>query len=186
MTDDHKAPARATVPLWRNVRVLAIVFQALVLIVVLGLLAFLANNAITTMAARGFLPSLDFLSARAGFDIADPIISYSARDTYGRALAVGSLASYVSDTPYENQRLGIMAPGIVRHVGDIQHLAALIAPRRLVMVGSVDGAGQILDEAALKQQFDFTQRVYSLEQAAREFTAVPSIEVAETVRKLGR
>jgi dienelactone hydrolase len=101
-----------------------------------------------------------------------------------QVVTVGSLASYISDTPYENQRLGIMAPGILREVGDIQHLAALIAPRKLMIIGSVSGAGQILDELALKQQFDSTRRVYSLELAAGEFTVLPSLEVTEIVRKL--
>lgn len=101
-----------------------------------------------------------------------------------QVMTVGSLASYISDAPYENQRLGIMAPNIVRDVGDIQHLAALIAPRKLMIAGGVNGAGQALDEAALKQQYEFTQRVYSLEQAAGEFTILPSSEVADIVRKL--
>jgi hypothetical protein len=101
-----------------------------------------------------------------------------------QVVTVGSLASYISDTPYENQRLGIMAPGIMREVGDIQHLAALIAPRKLMIIGSVNGAGQILDEPALKQQFDFTRRVYSLEPAASELTVLPSLDVTEIIRKL--
>jgi len=101
-----------------------------------------------------------------------------------QVVTLGSLASYISDAPYENQRLGIMAPGIVRDVGDIQHLAALIAPRKLMIVGGVNGAGQAFGEAALKQQYDFTRRVYSLEQAANEFTVLPSIEVADIVRKM--
>ena len=102
-----------------------------------------------------------------------------------QVVTVGSLASYISDTPYENQRLGIMAPGIVRDVGDIQHLAALIAPRKLMIAGGVNGAGQALDGSALKQQFDFTQRVYSLEQAADEFTVLPSTAVADILKELG-
>ncbi len=101
-----------------------------------------------------------------------------------QVVTVGSLASYISDTPYEDQRLGIMAPNIVRDVGDIQYLAALIAPRKLMIVGGVNGSGQALDEAALKQQYEFTQRVYSLERAASQFAVLPSIEVADTVRKL--
>jgi cephalosporin-C deacetylase-like acetyl esterase len=55
--------------------------------------------------------------------------------------AVGSLASYVSDTPYQNQRLGIIVPGILRDVGDVGHLAALVAPRRIVLAGGVSGDG---------------------------------------------
>jgi hypothetical protein len=98
-----------------------------------------------------------------------------------QVVTVGSLASYISDAPYENQRLGMMAPGIVRDVGDIPHLAALIAPRRLVVVGGVNGAGATLGQAALKQQYEFTQRVYRLEQAASRFSVLPSIEVAVKV-----
>jgi hypothetical protein len=101
-----------------------------------------------------------------------------------QVVTVGSLASYISDAPYENQRLGIMAPAIVRDVGDIQHLAALIAPRKLMIVGGVNGAGQALDEAALREQYDFTRRVYSLEQGASEFTILTSVEIADIVRKL--
>ena len=52
-----------------------------------------------------------------------------------RVATIGGLSSYVSDVPYENQRLGIMVPGILRNVGDIPHLAALTAPRRLVIAG---------------------------------------------------
>ena len=102
-----------------------------------------------------------------------------------QVVTVGSLASYISDTPYENQRLGIMAPGVVRDVGDIQHLAALIAPRKLMIAGGVNGAGQALDEAALEQQFDFTKRVYSLEPATDEFIVLPSTEIADILKELG-
>ena len=101
-----------------------------------------------------------------------------------QVVTVGSLASYLSQTPYENQRLGIMAPGIVRDVGDVQHLAALIAPRKLVIVAGVNGPGQALGEATLRQQLDFTRRIYALEQAAGEFTVFPSIDVKDIVRKL--
>ncbi len=59
-----------------------------------------------------------------------------------RVATVGGLASYVSDVPYENQRLGIMVPGILRRVGDVPQLAALTAPRRLVVAGGVNGAGK--------------------------------------------
>ena len=101
-----------------------------------------------------------------------------------QVVTVGSLASYVSDAPYESQRLGIMAPGIVRDVGDIQHLAAFIAPRRLVIIGGVNGAGQTLGEAPLKQRYGFTQRVYSLEQAASQLTVLPAIDIADIVQNL--
>ena len=50
----------------------------------------------------------------------------------GRWLAVDLLASFICDTPYENQRLGVMIPGVLRDVGDVPNLAAMVAPRELV------------------------------------------------------
>jgi hypothetical protein len=69
-------------------------------------------------------------------------------------VAVGSLASYVSDAPYKGQRLGLMAPGILREVGDIVHLAALCLPRRVVIAGGVSGDGTRLTAGGLRQAFE--------------------------------
>jgi len=101
-----------------------------------------------------------------------------------RVVTVGSLTSYLTDVPYEGQRLGIMAPGIVRDVGDIPHIAALIAPRKLVIAGGVTGGGKSLDEAALRQQFDFTRRVYEMEKAAAALTILSSTNAADIVKAL--
>src|SRR5947208_16565626 len=61
-----------------------------------------------------------------------------------KVAAVGSLASYITDGPYVGQRLGVMATGILREVGDVADLAALVAPRRVVIAGGVAGHGQAL------------------------------------------
>jgi cephalosporin-C deacetylase-like acetyl esterase len=85
--------------------------------------------------------------------------------------SIGTLASYVTDEPYQNQRLGIMAPGILRDAGDIPHIAALLAPRRLLIAGAVTGAGRALDDAELEQRFAFTRRVFALHEANPAFTS---------------
>ena len=46
-----------------------------------------------------------------------------------KVAAVNTLASFVTDEPYTNQRLGTLAPGILRDVGDVAHLAALCAAK---------------------------------------------------------
>lgn len=79
--------------------------------------------------------------------------------------ALGSLASYVSDVPYKNQRLGIIAPGILHEVGDIAHLAALAAPKRLIIAAPVFGSGNLLAEDEIKTQFEPTRALYALLQA---------------------
>jgi hypothetical protein len=75
---------------------------------------------------------------------------------------VDSLATYVSDEPYARQRLGIMVPGILSQVGDIAQLAALCAPRRLVVAGGVLGGGRSLTPAELTAQFAYTRQIYGL------------------------
>jgi cephalosporin-C deacetylase-like acetyl esterase len=97
----------------------------------------------------------------------------------------GMLSSFVTEEPYQGQRLGILVPGILHRVGDVAHLAALVAPRRLVVVGGVTGGGQPLDAAALDATFAFTRQAYTLEQAANDFHALPTatpLEVAESLR----
>lgn len=91
MTAAAGRPAHATVPPWRDVRVLAVVAQ----LVVLGLVL-LAAYLLWTTLARNMADSrlsfgFDFLRATAGFDISQTIIPYSPRDSYGQAFLAGLL-----------------------------------------------------------------------------------------------
>jgi hypothetical protein len=99
--------------------------------------------------------------------------------------AVGSLGSYVSEVPYEKQWLGLMAPGIVRDVGDIAQVAALIAPRRLVIAGPTSGNGRPLAAEDLTRTFAATRRIYALERAETAFTALPDLDANSVVAALG-
>lgn len=77
-----------------------------------------------------------------------------------RVAMIGSLASFKSDVPYVNQRMGILAPRILRDAGDVPHLAALVAPRKLIVAGGVTGGGEALSAAALGEQFAYAKKVY--------------------------
>jgi cephalosporin-C deacetylase-like acetyl esterase len=83
-----------------------------------------------------------------------------------RVAASGSLASFVTEQPYEGQRLGTIVPGILREAGDVAHVAALITPRRLVLAAGVSGSGQPLDAAQLNAAFAATRQVYEFEGAS--------------------
>ncbi|MBS0205495.1 MAG: acetylxylan esterase [Planctomycetes bacterium] len=83
-------------------------------------------------------------------------------DRISRVVTINSLASYVTDQPYAGQRLGLMAPAIVREVGDVAHLAALMAPRPVVIAGGVTGSARPLGPVALKELFKFTEQIYAL------------------------
>ena len=74
---------------------------------------------------------------------------------------INSLASYVTPEPYRGQRLGVMAPGILRDVGDIAHIAALVAPRRITITGGVAGNGQPLFKEALVEHFAITRTAFA-------------------------
>jgi general L-amino acid transport system permease protein len=93
LTNESKPSTHASVPPWRDARVLSFAFQAIVLVAVLVVGGFLLNNALTAMERQGFFPSLDFLGSTARFDIANPLIPYEASDTIGKALLVGLLST---------------------------------------------------------------------------------------------
>ena len=79
------------VPPWRDVRVLRVVAQVAILLAVGLGVAYLINNLTTGMAERGFAFGFGFLDRRAGFEIGESPVPYSASDTYGQAFLVGVL-----------------------------------------------------------------------------------------------
>ena len=100
-----------------------------------------------------------------------------------KLVVVGSLASYVTEVPYEKQRLGILAPGIVREVGDIAQLAALIAPRQVIIAGAVSAAGKPLTHAEAEAQFASTRAVYRQLGAESQFQVTTLTNAAEIARQ---
>jgi hypothetical protein len=71
--------------------------------------------------------------------------------------------------------MGLLAPGILR-VGDVPQLAALSAPRRLVIVGGVSSHGQPLTEKQLKEAYAFTARAYQLYKAEAKLTLAAALK----------
>ncbi len=82
---------QASVPFWRDERVLAWIAQIVFLVVTVAFLWYLYHNMITALAERGLLPSFHFLKLTAGFDISQHLIPYDRSSTYGRAFIVGTL-----------------------------------------------------------------------------------------------
>ncbi|MSQ96939.1 MAG: acetylxylan esterase [Gemmataceae bacterium] len=99
-------------------------------------------------------------------------------------VAVDSLASYVTDAPYKNQRLGLMAPGMLREVGDVAHLAALCLPRRVVIAGGVRGDGTKLSADGLQKTFEPTTQVQALLKAEGAVHLVGSDDPARVIKAL--
>jgi general L-amino acid transport system permease protein len=80
---------RTTVPPWRDVRVLRVAAQVVVVLAVVAILWWLWNNLINAMAAARLTFSFGFLDSIAGFAIAESPIPFSPTDTYGQAYLAG-------------------------------------------------------------------------------------------------
>jgi general L-amino acid transport system permease protein len=76
------------VPLWRDVRVLAILSQIAFVVVVAVIAGLLYANLTTALTKRGLSSDFGFLRDEAGFEIKEGI-AYTPADTYGRAFLVG-------------------------------------------------------------------------------------------------
>lgn len=72
-----------------------------------------------------------------------------------------SMATFVDDKKYNGPRLGLMVPGLLRDVGDIGHIAALIAPRPLTIENSLAASGGPLSNATAHDSLKFCREVYS-------------------------
>lgn len=76
---------------WNDPRLRALVFQALFLAAVLGLLGFVVHNTLANLESRGIGTGFAFLSNEAGFGIIQSLIDYSETSSFGRTFVVGLL-----------------------------------------------------------------------------------------------
>jgi hypothetical protein len=77
-----------------------------------------------------------------------------------------------------------MVPDILRTVGDIPHLASLAAPRRLVIAGSVNGAGESLSGQEQQTSFEWTRTIYQIAGGARQVKLMPETDAEELTASL--
>jgi general L-amino acid transport system permease protein len=74
---------------WSNSRTRAVVWQTAAVAVVCAAAALLTMQTMANLRLRGITSGFDYLDRAAGFEIARSPLSYSSRDSYRRALAVG-------------------------------------------------------------------------------------------------
>jgi hypothetical protein len=75
----------------------------------------------------------------------------------------GGLVSYVGrdSRPWSGVPMGLLALGIL-NLADVGHLAALLAPRPIVVSGVVEPQGEPATSDRLNSAFDFPRRIYEL------------------------
>lgn len=97
-------------------------------------------------------------------------------DRVSACITVGMPTTYVTEEAYgPGTYLGLLAPGIVRW-GDLPQLAALVAPRRLILADGVTPQAKKLVERQMKEAYGFTNHIYQL------YKAVDKLEVSEGKR----
>jgi general L-amino acid transport system permease protein len=86
-----RAPEPAKASLVNDPKVRGLVYQAVLVVVVVGLVWAAATNAVENLRAAKIASGFAFLNSTSGFDIGQTLIPYSATSTYGRAFLVGLL-----------------------------------------------------------------------------------------------
>jgi general L-amino acid transport system permease protein len=76
---------------WNDPRLRAVLFQALFLAAVLGLVGMVLHNTLVNLETRGISTGFGFLSETSGFGIIQTLIDYSETSTFGRTFVVGLL-----------------------------------------------------------------------------------------------
>jgi general L-amino acid transport system permease protein len=76
-------------------KIRGIFFQAVVVIVLVALVWWIAQNVIANLTRLRIASGFGFLNSRAGFDISESAIAYSSDSTYGRAILVGFINTLI-------------------------------------------------------------------------------------------
>ncbi len=79
------------IPFWHDPAKRGIVFQAAALLLVLMIGYYIFSNTQANLRRQSIATGYGFFGKEAGFEIGEPMISYSAADTYAKALLVGVL-----------------------------------------------------------------------------------------------
>jgi general L-amino acid transport system permease protein len=81
-------PPHQRVPLWRDVRVLSALGQAIFVVVIIIVGAFLYGNVRAALQRQGLVTGFDFMRAPAGFNIGDGP-AFEPSESYARAFTIG-------------------------------------------------------------------------------------------------
>ncbi|WP_275790939.1 amino acid ABC transporter permease [Pararhizobium gei] len=86
---------RSSSSLLYNPALRSIIYQVLTLVLIVGAVYYAATNAAQNLARANMSAGFGFLNSRAGFDVAQSLLPYSADSTYFQALKVGLVNTLV-------------------------------------------------------------------------------------------
>ena len=84
-----KAPPKKKDWSWRSQAFRGLIYQALAMTAIAGVVWFLAHNTLVNMRVRGIQSGFDFLSQTAGFDIGESLYPFDSSRPYWEAFLVG-------------------------------------------------------------------------------------------------
>lgn len=120
---------------------------------------------------RGALPK-EILIFGQGSSGTIALTSAAIDDRISRVHVQDSLATFVDDQKYNGPHLGLLVPGLMRDVGDISHVAAMIAPRSVTIENSRTASGNPLAKETTQKSLKFCKDVYSKLGAADELAII--------------
>lgn len=135
--------------------------------------------------ARDLLAAIEAASNRVGIDpmrvsvacwngaVIAGVIAAIFDDRIRALAAVKPLASHRTNQVPAGHRMVYHIPHLAR-VGDLPHLYAMLAPRRLILAEPRSPTGQSLDSLAASQVFRFTRTVYALYRQSADVRLVPA------------
>ncbi len=105
-------------------------------------------------------------------------------DRFATVAAIDTPTSYLTTASSypDATRMGLLAPGVLK-AGDIPHLAALNAPRKVVISGGTSN-GKALEPKGVEGAFAFTRKVYRFHKADAALTIRGKLEAASLVKLL--
>jgi dienelactone hydrolase len=105
-------------------------------------------------------------------------------DRVTSAVLADAPVSLVTEHAYgKDIRMGILAPGLLLW-GDVPQLAAIVAPRRLAVVGGVSSQGKRMKREALQESFAFTAAIYKLGKSAEKLSVSENEELSSILDEL--
>jgi pimeloyl-ACP methyl ester carboxylesterase len=136
----------------------------------------------------GIQPGLDRRSLTVAGVGSTSLIALCAAALFDDRVAGAVLAdvpvSLITEQAYgKDMRMGLLAPGLLRW-GDVPQLAALIAPRRLVIAGAVTPQGKKLKREALAEAFTLTGSIYKLFKAGKKLTLSEELRAEKVAEEL--
>jgi hypothetical protein len=100
------------------------------------------------------------------------------------AAVIGGPVTFITEAGYgPKMRMGLLAPGIVG-IGDTAQLAALWAPRPLVIADGFSPEGRNLKLKDIQEAYSYTKRIYHLYKEDRKFQVGEDFRMEAVVANL--